>query len=647
MKPLFTPLALLLGLGIGSYAVDDASAETKQNVIVIMVDDVGANSFWLNKRRSQAEQFSENAPLPDMYKLVEGKGLIWYQGSAWAQPACTTTRVSRSTGTDPHHNGAGFAFGGPPSQRIVVDRGQDLLPGLNYGDTPLFQVEPDPGQARYVPLLQKLAQDHGYHTGKFGKSHENIAPIPDSLMNVPGGQRTGVEDVILSGFDVYYGQNAGGPTSGLIGPEFSPYGGALPWVPATNLEPYNEPTQEFVGSALVSRAIDFIKGTEAEGKNYLMMLDFPEPHWIPPNNAVGRNYAVAPGPEEPCPPGFEDSGHFTCKDDWEPYRIQGAAYSELIKEVKAAFGGEYPAAGTITQCLPEDLGKEAPCVQSVAGFQSLSAYYGRQIGRLMKHVDLENTTVIFSGDNGDQGSGNINDAGTIVEAPNDRTKAKSTLYAGGVEVPFMAWGKHVKKPRYGIRTRALVQTQDVYCTTLELLGIPQPEHSKESCFSFVSHLKGEKPTSKNRKYLIASIFPRRDIHGATPPQPPRVDNEGMVVSDGRYRLLLKTETTDDGSAYACDADWWDRPGNPQDPLHDCYDFGEDRFYKTYSLELYDIWYDKFEENNLYPPAVDDRKLIKKYNELCNAANDSASRGKAYNKGTVCAPIDEVAAAEVH
>ena len=83
-----------------------------------------------------------------------------------------------------------------------------------------------------------------------------------------------------------------------------------------------------------------------------------------------------------------------------------------------------------------------------------------ELGRLLKEVDLDNTVVIFIGDNGTPAE--VKDQGSKIRG------SKGSAYEGGVRVPFFVTGAGVT--RRG-RTNDLVVTTDLYATILSLTGI--------------------------------------------------------------------------------------------------------------------------------------------------------------------------------
>ena len=90
-----------------------------------------------------------------------------------------------------------------------------------------------------------------------------------------------------------------------------------------------------------------------------------------------------------------------------------------------------------------------------------------QIGRLLASIApdvLENTVVIFMGDNGTP-SGNVT-------APFQPGRAKGAVYQGGVNVPFIVSGPGVQR---GAVSEALVNSTDLFVTIMEMAGIDPAE----------------------------------------------------------------------------------------------------------------------------------------------------------------------------
>lgn len=88
----------------------------------------------------------------------------------------------------------------------------------------------------------------------------------------------------------------------------------------------------------------------------------------------------------------------------------------------------------------------------------------REIGRLFASIDpqvLANTVVIFVGDNGTPEG--------VTTPPFVRTRAKGTVYEGGVNVPLIIAGPGVVEP--GRECAAIVNTVDLFETVADLTGV--------------------------------------------------------------------------------------------------------------------------------------------------------------------------------
>jgi arylsulfatase A-like enzyme len=109
---------------------------------------------------------------------------------------------------------------------------------------------------------------------------------------------------------------------------------------------------------------------------------------------------------------------------------------------------------TTTTDTSDNLGKYIAMIEAVDA----------EMNRLFKSMtkeELENTVVMFMGDNGTP-------RGVIQYYPNGQ--GKGTFYEAGLGVPFFVSGKGV--PRKGERETALVHGVDLYATILEIIGQP-------------------------------------------------------------------------------------------------------------------------------------------------------------------------------
>lgn len=114
-----------------------------------------------------------------------------------------------------------------------------------------------------------------------------------------------------------------------------------------------------------------------------------------------------------------------------------------------------------------------------------------EINRLLESMDddtLENTVIIFIGDNGTPGQANN-------FWPNGH--AKSSIYEGGIRVPLIITGKSVE--RVNEVEASLVQATDLHATILELAGV-QLLGGTDNSLSLKSALSFENQVSKKINY---------------------------------------------------------------------------------------------------------------------------------------------------
>ncbi|MEM9920949.1 MAG: sulfatase-like hydrolase/transferase [Bacteroidota bacterium] len=114
-----------------------------------------------------------------------------------------------------------------------------------------------------------------------------------------------------------------------------------------------------------------------------------------------------------------------------------------------------------------------------------------ELDRLLKNIPeevLENTIIIFVGDNGTPGA-------ILQDYPTGH--GKGSLYQGGIRVPMIVSGAGIE--RQGEREEALVHVADIYATILELAGAELPGGIHNS-LSFEHLLKNEPGASRDYNY---------------------------------------------------------------------------------------------------------------------------------------------------
>jgi arylsulfatase A-like enzyme len=162
-----------------------------------------------------------------------------------------------------------------------------------------------------------------------------------------------------------------------------------------------------------------------------------------------------------------------------------------------------------------DVGGQAPGTidNSINNYKAIIQATDTEIGRLLAEVDLDETTVIYIGDNGTPGA--QKDTGTGVRG------SKGSAYEGGVRVPFVIAGAGVT--RRG-REDAIVNTADLYATILELAGL-SIGHVNNS-YSLKPLLTDENATSGRTLNVTESC-------NANNPN----NNRNFAIRDSRFKIV--------------------------------------------------------------------------------------------------------------
>ena len=240
-------------------------------------------------------------------------------------------------------------------------------------------------------------------------------------------------------------------------------------------------------------------------------------------------------------------------------------------------------------------------------FEAMVSAMDTEIGRLLEAVDLEETVVIFVGDNGTVAS--LADPAIV---PGRR--GKGSIYQGGIHVPLVIAGPGIDNR--GSRSRALVHTSDIFSTVLDLAGaeltqdgvpasIPQEVviHGR----SLAATLRGE--PLPGRQYLLGeggALAGNPWVHE----QPAYGGREATAIRNDRYKLM-QTTVLDENRSFIC----IDGPQPTEDDPVPC---GRDERVKSY--ELYDLLNDPRESSDLLANGVDglEPDVLAVYEELRDA-----------------------------
>ncbi len=149
-----------------------------------------------------------------------------------------------------------------------------------------------------------------------------------------------------------------------------------------------------------------------------------------------------------------------------------------------------------------------------------------EIGRLLAEIpedQLENTVIIFIGDNGTPGQ--------VAQAPFSRNTAKQTLYQGGINCPMIISGKGIAK---GLRSDALIQATDLFATIASIAGVPTERY--EQSYNFHQVLEGNATTSQ-RPFVYVENFSENSEWAI-------IKNEYKLIQDNSNNELLFHLTND-------------------------------------------------------------------------------------------------------
>ncbi len=173
-----------------------------------------------------------------------------------------------------------------------------------------------------------------------------------------------------------------------------------------------------------------------------------------------------------------------------------------------------------------------------------------ELGRMLEAVEpgvLSRTTLVFAGDNGTHER--------VIRDPWDRTRSKTTLYEGGVNVPLIVTGPLVTSP--GTEVEALVHVADIFATVAEIAGVRvhppglvEPTHDVEALdidgLSLLPYLASPSHPSL-RRYAWSEKFAE---NGQTPYR-----TDGRTLRDERYKLISYQGGTD--QLFELSAGAWD------------------------------------------------------------------------------------------
>ncbi|MEQ1568861.1 MAG: sulfatase-like hydrolase/transferase [Myxococcota bacterium] len=197
-------------------------------------------------------------------------------------------------------------------------------------------------------------------------------------------------------------------------------------------------------------------------------------------------------------------------EPWFLYLSLNAAHTPLANPPESLLSGD------ATQADDSDKG--------VRYHQTLEAA-DTELGRLLAQVDLADTVVVLTADNGTPSHG--------ILPPLDPSQGKLSLFEGGVNVPLIVAGPPVAVP--GSESGALVHLVDVFPTIAELAGVDLRSATRPDGSPLV--LDGRSllpmladPAAAGRAVVYAEDF---GPNGSRTP-----DHDQRTVRDARFKMIV-------------------------------------------------------------------------------------------------------------
>ena len=148
-------------------------------------------------------------------------------------------------------------------------------------------------------------------------------------------------------------------------------------------------------------------------------------------------------------------------------------------------------------------------------FMAMCESIDYEMGRLFENIpadELENTIIIFLGDNGTTRE--------VIQSPYTTTQAKGSLYQGGVHVPMIISGIGVS--RINERDNNLISSTDLFSTVAEMAGIDLPTYQDSYSFNSLLSDAGEGLRDYNYSEVLGSI----------------PNKSGYSIRDNQYKLIV-------------------------------------------------------------------------------------------------------------
>lgn len=466
-KILMASLTLTAAALVGCLGGGDPPLAARPNILMIMADDLGYSDIGA---------FGGEISTPNMDALVaSGRVLTHYRTGT----TCSPTRAMLMSGTDHHIAGLGSM-----AELLGVAIATNTAPwgaSNTYGLTSL----PD-GYEGYlnerVLWMPQLLADGGYHTYMAGKWH--IAQSPASPAATGGApfalypdaypKRRGFERsfALLQGGGSHFAPVTGKPTVADLGASY-----------VEDDQAVTLPADFYSSNSYTDKLIEYLESSKGDGKPFFGYLAYTAPHW--PLQAPDADIAQYAGRYD---------------EGYEVIRDRRIAKQKALGLIPADF---HPNAGLDAtfgrpkwnSLSPEQKATEA---RKMEVYAAMVDNMDRNIGRVIQYLKdtgrYDNTLIVFTSDNGAEGSPSqfVNNPNTDNSLANIGRPLSNVAYGerwaevsatpfrlwkgmateGGVTAPLVVRlpGQSVSKPQLS----DLTHVSDLLPTFLEAAGIANP-----------------------------------------------------------------------------------------------------------------------------------------------------------------------------
>lgn len=148
-------------------------------------------------------------------------------------------------------------------------------------------------------------------------------------------------------------------------------------------------------------------------------------------------------------------------------------------------------------------------------FMAMTESIDYEVGRLFAQIpseELDNTLIIFLGDNGSHPQ--------VVQAPYVSTRAKGSLYQGGIHVPMIIAGKGVS--RMNERDDNLISSTDLFSTIAAIAGANANSYEDSESFAHLLESAG----THNRAYNYSEVLNEN------------ANKSGYTIRNKDYKLMV-------------------------------------------------------------------------------------------------------------